>query len=275
MPSLQDVEGHLDQILDEMRSRPMASAAEKREILQLYKRYKRRLGRPHRSLSEEGLRESVLEALHDGYSQVQDGKKLSSLRDALKLALDECPYCGFGPIEDLDHHLQKALYRHFSIFPLNLVPCCATCNRIKSRRPPPTRDKQLLNAYLEDPTSATFFRASVAMDPVRGGVLVEFRVVRVRGMRPQLVSRLNAHLEEYQLSRRLRAPVNTYLAGIAVSLEDNMNQGGAAAVRDFLQRSAVVNAARFGKNSWRTALLKGLARSRDFCNGGFRSALGL
>lgn len=44
---------------------------------------------------------------------------------------DKCPYCMFSEPNTLDHYLCKSKYPEFTLYPLNLVPCCSTCNRKK------------------------------------------------------------------------------------------------------------------------------------------------
>lgn len=42
-----------------------------------------------------------------------------------------CPICG-GHADTLDHVLPKNLYTQYTITPINLIPMCSRCNRIKS-----------------------------------------------------------------------------------------------------------------------------------------------
>jgi len=247
---------------------------EKEALWKLYQEYESGGGRPHDSYKGKGMRAEFLQLVHDGYKQVQDNGRLATLRSAIKLGASECPYCGFGPIEDLDHHLQKAIYKLLSIFPLNLIPACATCNRGKPRAPDPNRSKHLLNVYLEDCTTHAFFVVRASIDPMSGGLQLEFGIEKAAGMSQELFDRLEHHLEIFDLQKRLLHQANIYLGDFEVALADQFGSGGAASIKDFLERCSAASAIRHGLNDWRTALMRGLAQCQEFCAGGFIQALG-
>lgn len=275
-PDITDIRAHLDTILDPevVGLALQATEDEKDAIQELYEAYAAALGRPSEELRGNDLREELRQAVHDGYKQVQEQGRLSVLRDRLKLGAIECPYCGFGEIQDLDHHLPKAAFKPLSIFPLNLVPCCTTCNRTKPRNTSADAERQFLNSYLEDPTTAEFFVANAAIDPDSGALVVEFIIKKTDAMDDELVARLKNHVVEFDLNNRYGAQINIYLAALEVSLEDAFASRGDDGVRAFLRRSAEKSATRFGTNDWRAALLRGLAQCPAFCEGGFVEALG-
>jgi len=270
-PDTSDVRKHLGLAL---KVTPAATAQEIDDIIALYDAYETDLGRPSDALKGEALRPDLLEAIRDAYGCVQDNGSLSDLRSALKLSTDECPYCGFGQVQDLDHHLPKAVFKPFSIFPLNLVPSCATCNRGKTRKPGTDPAKHLFNVYLEPKLTFQFLVARALIDPASGALLVQFSIRPSQPISGELLDRLKNHLVEFDLETRFPAQVNIYLGTLEVSLVDNYDSGGAVAVENFLRRSADASAKRNGLNDWRTALLHAVAECREFCDGGFSTALG-
>lgn len=248
---------------------------EKDAIEALYHAYVTALGRPSNALLGNELTDELRQAVHDSYKEVQQNGKLSALRDLLKLLATECPYCGFGEIQELDHHLPKADYKPFSIFPLNLIPCCTTCNRGKTRKLKPHQgETHLLNAYLEDVSEYGFLQADVSLDPANGSIQVEYNVVRPADMGDELYARLRNQFQEFNLQKRYAAQVNIYLSGLVVGFELAFEAGGVEGLRSFLIRSAAKSSDRFGRNDWRPVLLHGLAACDDFCGGGFVGALG-
>jgi hypothetical protein len=275
-PSIAEVDVELNAALGSKAAGHAESPTEdeKRALWELYQAYESGGGRPHDSYKGKGMRAEFLQLIHDGYKQVQDNGRLATLRSAIKLGASECPYCGFGPIEDLDHHLQKGIYKLLSIFPLNLVPACATCNRGKPRAPDPSGSRQLFNVYLEDCTGNTFFVVRAAIDPVSGGLMLKFCIEKATGMSQEVFERLQHHLEIFRLQERLLHQANLYLGNFEVPLADQFRFGGAASVKDFLERCSAANAKRHGLNDWRTALMTGLAECEEFCAGGFLNALG-
>jgi hypothetical protein len=248
--------------------------AEKQALWELYQAFESGAGRPDDAYKGTGMRAEFLQLMHDAYKQVQDSGRLADLRNAIKLGADECPYCGFGPIEDLDHHLQRAVYKLLSIFPLNLVPACATCNRRKPRSPASDSTKHLLNVYLEDFTDHAFFVVHAELDSISGGLKLTFQIAKTHGMSDEVFDRLKHHIEIFHLQDRLLHQANIYLGDFEVALADQLASGDAPAVKDYLTRCANANAKRHGLNDWRTALLKGLTDCDAFCAGGFFIALG-
>ena len=273
-PDIADVRGHLDTVFPAVPAPPIASNADKDALISLYGDYETAHGHPEPGLLGNGLSVQLRQAVHDAYSEVQEKGKLSALRTALKLIAEECPYCGFGQIQDLDHHLPRGVYKPFSIFALNLVPSCATCNRRKSRVPKADPTKHLLHAYLEDVSAYDFLRTAILLDATDGSLQVRFSVAKPGGMSDELHSRLVNHFVEFGLHERYPAQANIYLSGLHTAFELAFNSGGGGALRAFLERSAEKSIERFGINDWRTALLRGLAHSNEFCDGGFVAALG-
>lgn len=43
-----------------------------------------------------------------------------------------CPYCGLATPDTIDHYLPRTKFPEFSILPINMIPSCGTCNRIKN-----------------------------------------------------------------------------------------------------------------------------------------------
>lgn len=273
-PDLTTARLQLDTVFPDDAIPVVATGADKDSLEALYEDYRIALGRPSEALTGPDLEIPFKQAVHDAYKEVQASGKLSALRSSLKLLATECPYCGFGQIQDLDHHLPKAVFQPFSIYSLNLIPCCATCNRGKPRKPRDDGHEHLLHPYLEDLSAYEFMTASVVLDPVHGSLQVEFDVSRPPGMCEELHRRLINHFEVFDLNERYVAQVNIYLGGLEAALQQAYNVSGQHSLKEFLVRCSETNARRFGRNDWRTAVMLGLAGCHEFCNGGFVKALG-
>lgn len=274
-PSIDEIEEQLDAALGTFAvGDPHApTTAQKQQLFKLYQRYEETLGRPAQELKGADLPAEFQALVQRGYRQVSDRGRLAKLRADLKIAANECPYCGFGQIEDLDHHLQKAIYKLFSIFPLNLIPACATCNRRKPKAEVTDPTRYWINVYLEDVTADEFFIA-VANLTADGALLLEFSIQQAGGVEGELLQRLQNQFKLLDLQNRLRAQLNIHLAGLEVSFRDSFKAQGAAGVASFLSRSAVAIDNTFGRNDWRAAALRALAACPPFCDGGFIKALG-
>lgn len=249
--------------------------ADRATVLTKYAAYEALLGRPTPVLTAPEVPEELKNRMHDAYGLIQDGRRLSDVRAQIKHLAESCPYCGYGPIEDLDHLLQRAHFQIFSIFPLNLVPCCAACNRGKARNPIWEPEKQQIHVYLEDTSDFDFLRASVSLAPGTGALVANFYIHQSEGMSDELYARLSHHLIEFDLQARYQKQVNIYLGEQQGALVFIFDEHGGKGLKKLCISNAVALSKRFGTNDWRTALMRGLAECEEFYSGGFRNALGI
>lgn len=246
---------------------------EKNFLINLYQQYERTLGRPSPAMHAVGQRPELYQLLHDAYSLIQDNRKLKKLRTELKLLADYCPYCGFAPISDLDHHLQRNRFKLLSIFALNLVPCCSPCNSRKRRSPSDNPAEHQLHTYLEPVTSFDFLRATAILHQDNGALDVTFSIKKCIGMSDELYFRLTNHLTEFDLHAKYSKQVNIHLSEHQFGME-MAYESGASLLCKYLNGTAEAHRQNFGVNDWRTALFRGLALCEEFWNGGFKKALG-
>ena len=250
------------------------SEIEKTQLISLYGLYIEKLGRPLEELKGNDTRAEFRQFVHDAYGYVQDSRKLSKYRAAIKLLAESCPYCGYGPIEELDHLLQRGQYKLFSIFSLNLVPSCGACNKGKPKIPSTDSNKNQIHVYLEDLSGYDFLKAEASIDHHTGGLEVLYSITKCQGMTDELYERLVHHLTEFDLQTRYVKQINIFLGGLEYPITSSFKDGGAVALKAFLQGSAIALQTRFGTNDWRTALIRGLAKCPAFYEGGFIKALG-
>lgn len=265
-----DARGHLNTAFADGE----VSEGEKDFLMAMYADYQASLGRPTVAMNVVGQRAELYKLVHDAYGLIQDGRRLAKLRAELKLLADYCPYCGFAPISDLDHHLQRSRYRLLSIFALNLVPCCHPCNTGKRRAPSDDSSEHQLHTYLESVLHFDFLRAAVSLHAETGALEVSFSIHQCAGMSDELHRRLQNHLIEFDLHKKYAKQVNIHLSEQLFALTQAFERG-APGLRNFLVGTAGAHSARFGANDWRTALFRGLALCDEFCGGGFERALGV
>lgn len=61
-----------------------------------------------------------------------------------------CPYCNYyGPTE-IDHYLPISEFPEFSFIPINLIPICSDCNKLKSNSWIKDDERLFLNKYFDD-----------------------------------------------------------------------------------------------------------------------------
>ena len=274
-PTTDNVDADLDSALTYVDGTAVypITASEKRRVRAIYLTYDRKFGRNCTVLMAVNLGEPLLNAVKNAYGQVQKGGRLVSLRDRLKKVTSICPYCGFGEIKDLDHHLPKTDFMALAIYPKNLIPCCHPCNNKKRTAAGEVAAEQFFHTYLDSLPTEIFFKADVTLPPE--GLVVNFRIEQTAGMSNDTFQRLNYQIGKLELNTRYKAQTNIFLGSHKANFELAYGAlGDSQQLKQFLEVSAASHAKEFGLNDWRPVLLRGIAECDDFCKGGFRRALG-
>lgn len=207
------------------------------------------------------------EALSTSYAYL--GRSIEAKRSELVRGAQfgRCPYCGNGRATTLDHYLPRTTFPEFSIFPLNLVPCCASCNEKKRAHFREAGCALFLHAYLDD--IAYLNRFLYADISIQGhDVIPSFRV-QPPSLPGDLAVRIVTHFERLDLGTayvdegigeigELRAIVEDLL--IAADFDPSVVSG-------YLQDVARSVVDVRGQNYWRAVLLEALAADSEFCKG--------
>lgn len=241
----------------------------------IYLRYEEIEGTPNPELEGRDLSRRTRSAIQEGYKEVQIKRRLAGLRSRLMLAADRCPCCGISVVTDLDHHLPNSVYKPLSVYSSNLIPFCHKCNNKKRAHASTDPSEQFVHVYYDEvPEDVQFLVAGTSL--LNGALIVNYTVVHVDEMDGELYERINFQINRIQLNIRLKQEVNIFLFSFLVSLDGAYGGGGnAVTVAELLDSYAEYFSRKMGLNDWRTALLISLSNNEEFCDGGFRSCLGL
>lgn len=180
---------------------------------------------------------------------------------------DICPLCGQRTVHQLDHYLPVSLHPALAVTPINLVPACAECNKVKSAHGPVNASEQTLHPYFDDLTDVRWLFADIAQTQP---LSILFRASPVAGLSPVLTSRITWHFDMFNLGELYASHAAEELSNIRYGLF--LVGAGANAENDLrlhLQREAQSRHVLY-RNSWQTAMYEALAQSEWFCNGGYR-----
>lgn len=179
-----------------------------------------------------------------------------------------CPLCGQGRVSTLDHYLPCSEFPEFAILPINLIPACHDCNYRKRAAYADTDGTALfLHAYFDDiPVDERFLFADVEVSAV--GPTATFDVKPPESVSRRLARRIRTHFEALGLAEYYLFEATTEIGERRPVLEQMIRDGaGQDDVHEYLRREANGVATTSGTNSWRYALLEGLASSGDVCAG--------
>ena len=176
-----------------------------------------------------------------------------------------CPLCAHRIASTLDHHLPKAHHPALAVAPLNLVPACSDCNKIKLAYLATSSSEEPLHPYFDDIDGDTWLRAKVIEDLPAAA---RFYVQEPSHWDETLSSRVRRHFKRLGLGQLYAAEAADELLNIRHQLKSLHDIGGMTLVRAELQdRSESCRAVR--PNGWRTAAFEAFADSDWFCDGGF------
>ncbi|RPK70254.1 hypothetical protein EES45_35810 [Streptomyces sp. ADI97-07] len=199
------------------------------------------------------------------FVQRAEGRRLYDAIKALAIH-NSCPLCGLQQVAQLDHHAPKADFPLLALTPLNLVPTCGPCNQGKSNKLAAVATEEAFHPYFEDLGTDRWLHAQI--DDVERVAVFEVRPpvwwdeVKKR--------RIEHHFESHNLAGRYRDA-----AGIVVAKRRRRDRvlleetGSSAELRAHI-RGDVDSHAAYDPNSYETALLRALAESRWYLNGGMK-----
>ncbi|HIF9315412.1 TPA: HNH endonuclease [Photobacterium damselae] len=251
------------------------SESEYKIIESIYDRYEELNGRVHADFLAPTLSESTKSALHDGYGEVQERKRLENYRANLLLSAERCPCCSISTADELDHHLPRSIYKSLALYSSNLVPMCHTCNNKKRIAAGTEPSNSFLHVYYDQvPSEHRFFFASVQI--AENKLRVSFEVENIEELNDDLYEMIKFQSNRINLNGRLLKEVNIFLTAFYVSMEPLYSvTSDPELIKTLLLKAEKQYNQKMGINDWRSSLLNALANNFDFCNGGFRNIVGI
>ena len=210
------------------------------------------------------------EALKTSFDFLDKGRSHGFLRDEIlsSARLDSCPYCNAMLVDSLDHVLPKSVYPEFSILAQNLVPACATCNRKKDDHCAQKTGLNLMHPYFVNIPNDPILFAAVAIGAQE--VTWQFYLQQNGSINDDQFESIKNLFNLLGLADRYSQISVGTIMDLAEHLDDLHQAGGATTTRRFLQQIGDSARRSRGENYWKTAILRALAASDDFCDGGHR-----
>ncbi|MGB6212080.1 hypothetical protein [Pseudomonas mandelii] len=199
-------------------------------------------------------------------------KHLTDLRGQLLYPdiedFDECPLCGIGEPDTLDHYLPKDEFPEFSTFSKNLIPVCGPCNSsYKGLKWIANGKRIFIHTYYDTFPAFCFMSANVAVGPK---ISIAFNPLRL-ATHPDFSDLFERHFKKLKLNDRYKRKAASEISRKRRRLEAVYRRNGLAAdVAKALLAEAVELRKEFSQNHWKPVLYEALSTSPDFCDGGFR-----
>lgn len=181
-------------------------------------------------------------------------KPLVYMRNDLMEDVDRCPMCSILPVSDLDHVWPISEYGQLAVCRLNLVPVCGKCNKEKNDVDP----SEFIHAYYQQfPADVNFLVATCRV--ILGKIIPRFTIDQAALRDNSLAHRLNKQMTHVKLRARLQKASQEFLMKFfreaAVCNDTELK----AYLEDRLHKYEDGECPYdYGRNDWRTALLRGL-----------------
>lgn len=185
--------------------------------------------------------------------------------DEIFISSKICPLCGHGKVTTVDHHLPKAHYPALTVTPINLVPACSDCNKLKDDVISTAASRQTIHPYYDDFDSEQWLFADINQIER----VFYFHAKKPRSWSQTKFLRAKFHLKTFELATLFSLHAVEELNDRLLTLEKILAAGGPQEVMDdFLDTAESCKSNHL--NSWKTAMYQALANSPWSCAGGFR-----
>ncbi|NQY16716.1 HNH endonuclease [Alteromonas sp.] len=179
-----------------------------------------------------------------------------------------CPFCGFGQVTTLDHYLPKSKFPLLSIFPKNLVPSCADCNKGKNAGIATSRNEQCLHPYFDQGhfiDEQWLFAEVIHTRPAR----IRYFVQAPNHWSDADKARVNCHFSDFKLASRFNIQAGDEISSLRIELDIDYQINQQTGVEQALLKKHAV-ASQQHMNSWKTAMYQALVADDWYCSGGFK-----
>ncbi|NCL74279.1 hypothetical protein [Rhodococcus sp. YH1] len=219
----------------------------------------------HFEISGFSNAEIVKIVYEDGMICRKGGRRYYDLLKSLP-RYGECPLCGIGDVETLDHYLPKSRFPALCVSPANLIPACRDCNTEKREVLPRVPGDVTLHPYFDRVDHDQWLHARVVQEcPPR----LEFVVIPPIGWAPVLKERAGSHLRVFKLGKRYASHANRTMSSIRLILESQYECGQGVGVAEYLDGEARTRLLE-KPNSYLGVTYQALAANPWFCDEGFK-----
>nr|WP_326188467.1 hypothetical protein [Exiguobacterium indicum] len=176
---------------------------------------------------------------------------------------EHCPYCGLDKPRTIDHYLPKDIFPEFSIFPLNLIPCCNYCNQKKGEVWLNGENRKFLNFYTDEiPQDVQFLFVELEYEDEQLAPSITFKVENRNSIDPNLFDLISSHYENLDLPNQISERSEQKISLIHKKIMREPE--GLVTIKESLRMDYDIHVENFGLNHWETILIKSILENRIF-----------
>ncbi|HII4496984.1 MAG: HNH endonuclease [Clostridium perfringens] len=175
-----------------------------------------------------------------------------------------CPFCGQRKVSTIDHFLAKTKFPSLAVSPINLVPACQDCNKIKGDKSFKSIEEQILHPYFDNIDSEEWLVAKI----IKGSeITIIFEIRCPENGDEILYKRIKKHFDDFKLNILYSSHAAGELVSSFFTFQMMYNVKGSQGLKEYLD--IVYKSKKMARvNSWETAMYKALSESEWFCSEG-------
>ena len=205
-----------------------------------------------------------LKGLYNSHMVSKSGQARSEYDKMLAEAKKtRCCFCSYEDPTELDHFLPKSIFPEFSILPINLVPSCHRCNKLKASDAPISAANSYVHPYYEEYKNLTWLEAMIDFDTYNSPVVTYMASRTLRVENPDLAARIDFQITRLNLNMRYSSQASEELSWIEGRLRSLMETAGPEQLELHLIQEAE-SRLRANRNSWQAALYTCISSNERF-----------
>lgn len=175
-----------------------------------------------------------------------------------------CQYCCFGSPETLDHYAPKGKFPYYSIFFLNLIPCCFRCNLEKDETwLDAGKNREFINFYNDDIPKTRFLKCKFIFSTKNSTPIIKYQLDSF-SIIPTLKTVVENHFKNLGLIELYNSKNSTTLSSFINELMSIKQVTDESDVTFYIARQKDNYTKMYGINHWKTVIYADALNSTDF-----------
>lgn len=160
-----------------------------------------------------------------------------------------CPNCTIETVGTFDHLLPQNEFPEFSDNPLNLIPCCSTCNSKKNSVWRKNGERVFLNLYIDDLPDVQYLFVTVKMQ--NDVPTVKYTIENRNNINSNLFKKIKNHYDKLELCRRFKEASDSVIGELEDLIEPLRDCLFEDNIKDVIIENARKEQQRYGFNYWK------------------------
>lgn len=171
-----------------------------------------------------------------------------------------CPNCTIEKVASLDHYIPKDEFPEFSVNPINLVPCCSTCNSKKKENWKDDKNLLFLNLYSDVIPNSQYLYVNI-----ESKTEFTFELKNVSKIDLNLFKVIESHYDRLDLLQRYREGSDEVISELEILISSaRYSISDDKELLNFIINHYSKIEVRDGVNNWKVVLVKAMLNSNIY-----------